>query len=70
MRSGTVDGLNANNTGVINRCVTVELLTGETILIPIEVCKIKTIGIAQAIFAEKMKKKCFHELPTMFKRFK
>lgn len=37
MRSGTVDGLNVN-AGVNQRCVTVELLTGETILISIEVC--------------------------------
>lgn len=36
MRSGTVDGLNAN-AGVNQRCVSVELLTGETILISIEV---------------------------------
>jgi hypothetical protein len=43
MRNGTVvEGLNANCAGAAvnnHRCVTVELLTGETISIPIEVCK-------------------------------
>ncbi|CAG7724249.1 unnamed protein product, partial [Allacma fusca] len=35
MRNGTVEGLTANG-GVNHRCVTVELLTGETILISTE----------------------------------
>ena len=36
MRNGTAEGLNANG-GVSDRCVTVELLTGEHFLVSIEV---------------------------------
>ena len=38
MRNGTAEGLNANG-GVSDRCVTVELLTGEHFLVSIEVSK-------------------------------